>query len=67
MDHYATAFSLTPDHCFRLIQAEGTGHALHCTYLMLWRGRSKDGAGKWHTAKACDGHRADLDAVQRIG
>jgi hypothetical protein len=25
-----------------------------------------DGAGKWHTVGACDGHRADLDAVQRI-
>jgi hypothetical protein len=23
-------------------------------------------AGKWHAVEACDGHRADLDAVQRI-
>jgi hypothetical protein len=41
--------------------------AQHCPHLMLWRGRFKDGAAKWHTVKACDGHRADLDAVQRSG
>jgi hypothetical protein len=68
VDHYANAFTLTSTHCFRMIHAEdGTGHAQHCPYLMVWRGRFKDGAGKWHTVKACDGHRADLDAVQGIG
>jgi hypothetical protein len=66
VEHYANAFTLTPEHCFRMIHAEGTGHAQHCPYLMVWRGRFKDGAGRWHTVKACDGHRADLDAVQRI-
>jgi hypothetical protein len=50
-----------------MVQAEGTGHAQHCLYLMVLRGRFKDGAGKWHTVEACDGHRADLDAVQQIG
>jgi len=47
--------------------ADRTGHAQHCPYLTEWRGRFKDGAGKWHTVEACGGHRADLDAVQRIG
>ena len=51
-----------------MIQAQdGTGHAQYCPYLTEWRGRFKDAAGKWHTVEACDGHRADLDAVQRIG
>lgn len=50
-----------------MIQAEdGTGHAQHCPYITVWRGRFKDGAGKWHTVEACEGRRADLDSVQRI-
>jgi len=50
-----------------MIQAEdGTGHAQHSTFLTEWRGRFKDTAGRWHTVEACNGHRADLDAVQRI-
>jgi hypothetical protein len=65
--HYCEAFCRLPGRCFRLILAEdGTGHAQHCPYIPEWRGRFKDGAGKWHTAKACDGHRADLHSVQRI-
>jgi hypothetical protein len=68
MEHYAEASCLTSGQCFRLIQAEdGTGHAQHCRYARAWCGRFMDGAGKWHTVEACDGHRADLDAVQRIG
>jgi len=68
VDHYAEAFCLLSEQCFRLIQAEdGTGHARHCPYLTEWRGRFKDNAGRWHTVEACDGHRADLDSVQRIG
>jgi hypothetical protein len=51
-----------------MVQAQdGTGHAQHCPYVTEWRGRFKDGTGKWHTIEACDGHRADLDAVRRIG
>ena len=66
IDHYAQAFSLQSERCFRFIQHD-TGHAQHCPYITEWRGRSKDGAGKWHTVEACNGHRADLDAVQRVG
>jgi hypothetical protein len=51
-----------------MIQAEdGTGHAQNCPYLTEWRGRFKDGAGNCDTVDACDGHRADLNSVQRIG
>jgi hypothetical protein len=68
MEHYCQAFSLLSEHCFRMVQAQdGTGHAQHCPYVTEWRGRFKDGTGKWHTIEACDGHRADLDAVRRIG
>jgi hypothetical protein len=68
VEHYANCFSLQSERCFRMIQAKnGTGHAQHCPYATEWRGRFKDGAGKWHSVKACDGHRADLDSVQRIG
>jgi hypothetical protein len=68
VDHYAEAFCLLSERCFRLIQAEnGTGHAQHCPYLTVWRGRFQDGAGKWHAVEACDGHRADLESVQRVG
>jgi hypothetical protein len=68
IDYYANCFCLLSQRCFRMIQAEnGTGHAQHCPYLSEWRGRFKDGAGKWHTVEACQGHRADLDSVQRIG
>ena len=67
MEHYANAFTCSTTGCFRMIQAEsGTGHAQHCPYRTIWRGRFKDGAGKWHTVESCDGHRADLDSVQRI-
>lgn len=47
-----------------------TGQAMlrHCPLLTEWRWcRFKDNAGRWHTVEACDGHWADLDAVQRIG
>jgi hypothetical protein len=68
VDHYAESFCCLAGQCFRMIQAEdGTGHAQHCPYLLEWRGRFKDTAGKWHAVEACDGHRADLDSVQRIG
>ena len=66
MEHYANCFSLLSERCFRMIQENGTGHAQHCPYITEWRGRFRDGAGKWHTVEACQGHRADLDAVQRI-
>jgi len=50
-----------------MVQAEGgTGHAEDRPSLTPWRGRFKDASGKWRTVEACKGHRADLDAVQRI-
>src|ERR1700674_4367205 len=59
--------NLLSERCLRMIQAQdGTGHAQHCPYITEWRGRFKDAAGRWHTIEACDGHRADLDAVQRV-
>ena len=46
VEHYAEAFCLLSERCFRFIQAEdGTGHAQHCPYLTEWRGRFKDGGG----------------------
>jgi hypothetical protein len=64
---YCQAFSLLSGHCFRMIQAEdGTGHAPSTARTSLWRGRFKDGAGKWRAVEAGDGHRAEVDAVQRI-
>ena len=67
MDHYADAFTLDPERCFRMISAgDGTGHARHCPHVTVWRGRFRDGSGTWHTVEACDGHRADLDSVHRI-
>jgi hypothetical protein len=67
VDHYANCFTLMSQRCFRMIQAEdGTDHAQHCPRLTEWRGRFKDAASKWHTVEACNGHRADLDAVQRV-
>ena len=68
MDHYAECFSLRSGHCFRMIANEnGTGHAQHCPYVTVWRGKFHDNAGKWHTVTACDEHRADLSEVQKIG
>ncbi len=66
MDYYAEAFCLLSQRCFRLIQENWTGHAQHCPYPSEWRGRFKDGAGKWHTVESCVGHRADLESVRRI-
>ena len=66
MEHYANAFTCTTTHCFRMIQENGTGHAQDCPMRLVWRGRFQDRAGKWHTVVSCNGHRADLDAVQRV-
>ncbi len=67
MKHYAESFALMSGRCFRMIQAEdATGHAQHCPFLVEWRGRFKDGADMWHTVFSCDGHRADLESVQRV-
>jgi hypothetical protein len=47
MEHYANAFALVSERCFRMIQAEnGTGHAQHCLYVTKRRGRFQDAAGK---------------------
>jgi hypothetical protein len=44
MDHYANAFALVSERCFRMIHAgDGTGHAQHCPYIPEWRGRWQDG------------------------
>ncbi len=66
--HYAEAFYLQSDCCFRPIHAEdGTGHAQYCPYITEWRRRFKDNGGKWHTEQSRNGHRAGLDSVQSIG
>jgi hypothetical protein len=59
IDHYAQAFSLLSERCFRFIHHEA-GHAQHGPYITEWRGRFKVGAVKWHAVEAFDGHRADL-------
>ena len=67
MDHYANAFTLDPESCFRMVPAgNGTGHAQHCPHPIAWSGRFQDGSGTWHIVRACDGHRADLDSAHRI-
>jgi hypothetical protein len=44
MSHHVNAFWLTYGRDFRLIQFEdGTGHAQHCPYALVWRGRINDG------------------------
>ena len=66
--HYAESYCVTSGQCFRMIQAlDGTGHAQHCPFLTVWRGRFQDVKGKWWTVESRDGHRADLDSVQKIG
>ena len=68
VEHYAEAFTVTSDHCFRMVHnAHGTGHPTHCPEELRWRGRFQDGTGKWWSVVSCDGHRADLTSVQRIG
>ena len=42
INHYAEAFCLLSRRRFRLIHAEGTGHAQHCPYLTDRTGRFKD-------------------------
>lgn len=65
--HYAESFARLSGQSFRLVQADnGTGQAQHCPSITKWRGRFKDGVGKWWTLESCDGHRADLDSVHRI-
>jgi hypothetical protein len=53
-------------HCFRMIQAmDRTCHAQHCPSALRWRGRFQDASDKWHSVRACDGHRDDRISVQR--
>jgi hypothetical protein len=67
VDHDANAFTLSSLHCFRMIhEGDGTGHPTHCSDVTTWRGRWQDAAGKWHAVVSCDGHRANLDAVQPL-
>lgn len=67
VEHYAEAFCLLSERCFRMVMAgDGTGHAQRCPYLTKWRGRFQDAAGKGRTVEACDGHRADLISVQWV-
>ena len=46
---------------------DGTGQAQHCPYATNGRERIQDGAGRWHSVEARDGHRADLTSIQWIG
>ena len=51
--HYAEAFYLQSECCFRPIHAEdGTGHAQYCPYITEWGRRFKDNGGKWHTVQS---------------
>ena len=60
IDHYALAFSLLSEQCFRFIQHD-TRLAQHCPYITEWRGRFKD----CHAVEACDGT-GSLDAARWI-
>jgi hypothetical protein len=48
-DHYCEAFFVQPGRCWRMVMnPDGTGHPMHCPELVEWRGRFKDGRGRWH-------------------
>ena len=72
MDHegyYADAFFVAPGRCFRMVTSTepgSQGSPDHCPEPIEWRGRFQDRTGKWYRLESCDGHRADLDPVQRV-
>jgi hypothetical protein len=68
VDHYAEAFTVIPGQCFRMIQGKAgqQGAPTHCPDPVEYRGNFIDAKGKHHEVEACNGHRADLDAVRRI-
>ena len=62
--YFPESSCLCSNQCFHLTQAR-TAPGMPSPYIPEWRGRFEDTARTWHTVEACDGHRADLDAVQR--
>jgi hypothetical protein len=50
MEHDANTFTLTPEHCFRMVQARRPGSP--STAPSSLAGPIQNGAGKWHTLKA---------------
>jgi hypothetical protein len=56
--HYAEAFSLLPDRCFRLVTRHGGGAGpIHCPEPVAWRGSWRARNGRRYRIEACEGHR----------
>jgi hypothetical protein len=44
-----------------------TGNPTHCPEAVEWRGRFKDGRGRWHqSVDSCDGHADGLVNARKI-
>ena len=63
MSHYAQAFYVEADRCFRFIHS-GVGHASHCREPVSERGQFVDAQGKWWTVEACSEHGDELTKPQ---
>jgi hypothetical protein len=63
MDHYAQAFFVEPDHCFRFVHS-GVGHAAHCPEAVVWNDQFTDGGNKRWQVDACAEHAEELSKLQ---
>ena len=64
MAHYAEAFSVMRDRCFRSVHS-GVGHARHSPEPIVARGTFTffDQKGRRWTVDACEGHREELERI----
>jgi hypothetical protein len=66
MDHYAEAFFVEAGQCWRMVTTERQGMPAHCAEPVEWRGRTKDGRGRWHVVWSCSGHADELVGAKRL-
>jgi hypothetical protein len=63
--HYAEAFALRPDGCFRFV-SDAAGRPSHCPEPPAWSGIFLDKQGKRRQVRACAGHRSGLEHARRV-
>jgi hypothetical protein len=68
VDHYAEAFSVEGDGCFRMVgEPERPDHAMHCPEPVTLTGRFHAPNGMVYQVRSCDGHAHDLVTRHQIG
>jgi hypothetical protein len=67
LEHYAEVWTSQGDGCYRYVDRPNTpGQPMRCPHQAVWIGQHRDGNGRWHAVRSCDGHRGGLTRARRL-